>query len=1021
LNAGLISTTASSFNTRPSGSLGITGALNAGSLVSVSNPLIDPDGMPASNASGSIRYQWRLNGAAIAGATESTYRIAATDVGGRLSVSAIYTDLGGTQEFVTSATSSAIQPGAATPAPYSALPRVRMETSLGNFVVELESDRAPITVSNFLKYVNANFYDGTEFHRIISTFMAQGGGYDFVNGNFVPRSPLFSPIVLERTSTTGLSNLTGTLAMARTSVANSATSEFFVNLADNLFLDAAGTSDGNGYAVFGRVVGGGPEVMAELKKVPVVDNGAGEISKPTVAVTLTDVVSVDPPANAAPSGSVVIAGLPVQGRTLVARSLISDADGIPASGQAGAISYYWKVNGEMIPGAFSSSLALTQSMVGKSITAVASYTDVLGVSGYVSSAPIKVIDANDSPGGRVTISGTPTAGSTLTASSSLVDLDGIPAAGQPGALQWQWNVGGTPVAGMTGNSYVVGTADVGKPITVTATYTDLAGTAERVTSEAAGSFAPTPAPALPRAWLRTNYGDLLIELEATRAASTVNNFVQYVKSGFYNSTVFHRVIDGFMVQGGGYTLNSSGQYTYKTPTQAAIALQRTSETGLSNTFGTIAMARTSDPNSATSQFFINVADNLFLDANPSTGADGYAVFGRVVDGFATLDLLASVPVRANGGEVSSPTVVIGIVGSYYDPKPPAGDVFITGRLMQGQTLTAQHTLTDPDGLSASGLLGWVWRVDGVPATGVTPSASFFLTQAYVGREISVEAVYRDNAGNIGYVASAPTREVALPIDARTDLADALVAAGVTGARAAAVTGSVYHWNAHVLLNDVQITAQAGLVNAVVGPLAPPAPAAETSADGRWTIDSLDFDVLVQVSASRAVGLGETSRAIDAADVLAALKLANGRTPNATQGEAPQPISPYQVLAADVDRNGKVTQDDALGILKIAIGATDSPAPAWRFAAESETLWNPLTGSVYTRQSVPVADTAASARSGQEQPVNLVGVLTGDVDGSWQPGNAEAAQVGGYDQLPTDYFQSLGLTPEALAQFGIAIG
>jgi cyclophilin family peptidyl-prolyl cis-trans isomerase len=1022
LNAGFTSATASSFNTRPTGSLGITGALSTGSLVSVSNQLIDANGIPASNASGSVRYQWRLNGAAIAGATESTYRIAAADAGGRLSVSAVYTDLGGTQEFVASVPSSAIQPGTATPAQYTALPRVRMETSLGNLVVELESDRAPTTVNNFLKYVNANFYDGTEFHRIISTFMAQGGGFDFVNGNFAAKSPLFAPIVLERTSTTGLSNLTGTLAMARTSVANSATSEFFINLVDNDYrLDAAATSDGNGYAVFGRVVDGGPEVMVKLKEISVVDNGAGEVSKPTVPVTLTDVVSINPPANAAPSGSVVIAGLPVQGRTLVARSLITDADGTPASGQAGAISYYWKANGEMIPGAFSSSLPLTPSMVGKSITAVASYTDLLGVSGYVASTPVKVIDANDSPSGRITIIGTPTAGSTLTASSSLVDVDSIPAAGQPGALQWQWHVGGVPVAGVTGNSYVVGSADTGKPITVTATYTDLAGTVESVTSAPAGSFTTTPAPALPRAWLRTNYGDLLIELEATRAASTVNNFVQYVKSGFYNNTVFHRVIDGFMVQGGGYTLNSTGQYTYKTPTQAAITLQRTSETGLSNTFGTIAMARTSDPNSATSQFFINVADNLFLDANPSTGADGYAVFGRVIDGVATLDLLASVPVRANGGEVSSPTVVIGIVGSYYDPRPPAGDVFVTGRPMQGQTLTAQHTLSDPDGLSASGLLGWVWRVDGVPATGVTPSTTFFLNQTHVGREISVEAVYRDNAGNIGYVASSPTSEVGLPIDARLDLSAALAAAGVTGARAAAVTGSVYHWRSHVLLDDVQVTTQAASVNTGAGSAAPTAPVAHTSADGRWTVDSLDFDVLLRVSANRLAESGETARAIDASDVLAALKLANGRAPNATQGESPLPISPYQVLAADIDRDGRVTQDDALGILKIAVGTSDSPAPAWRFAGESETLWNPLTGSVYTRQSVPVADTAASARSGQDKLVNLVGVLTGDVDGSWRPGGVDAAPAGGYDQLPVDYFQSLGLAPEALAQFGIGMG
>ena len=130
---------------------------------------------------------------------------------------------------------------------------------------------------------------------------------------------------------------------ARAANPNSASAQFYVAL------QALPELDGS-YAVFGRVVSGGPAVMAELKKVPVVDNGAGEVSKPTVPVTLTDVVSVDLPTNAPPSGSVVIAGIPIQGRTLVARSLLSDADGIPASGQPGALSYYWKANGEMIPG-----------------------------------------------------------------------------------------------------------------------------------------------------------------------------------------------------------------------------------------------------------------------------------------------------------------------------------------------------------------------------------------------------------------------------------------------------------------------------------------------------------------------------------------------------------------------------------------------------------------------------------------------------------------------------------------------
>jgi cyclophilin family peptidyl-prolyl cis-trans isomerase len=1009
-------------NTRPAGTLNITGTPRAGELLTVSQTLTDPDGLPAAGAAGAMAYQWRSNGAAIVGATGTTYRLSPADVGSRITVSAAYTDLGGTAETMTSAPSSAVLAPLAIAAPnYSPLPRVLLKTSLGDVVVELEADRAPVTVTNFLRYANTNFYDGTEFHRIISTFMAQGGGYDLEGTNFVRRASTFSPIPLERTSTTGLSNLTGTLAMARTSVADSATSEFFINLADNLFLDAAYASDGNGYAVFGRVASVGSDLMSKLKAVQVVDNGSGEVSKPTSAVTLVDVLPVSETTNAAPTGSVMVSGLPIQGRSLIALSQLADADGIPASGQPGAISYYWKADGILIPGAQSASLTLTQAMVGKAITAVAAYTDLKGTSGYVASDPIKVINANDLPGGRVVISGTPAAGATLTASHSLTDQDGIPAAGQPGALRWQWNVDGQPVAGRNQSSFLVSAAEANKSISVTASYTDLAGTAESITSAAAGSAVSVAAPGLPRAWLRTNYGDLLIELESTRAASTVANFVQYVKSGFYNGTIFHRVIDGFMIQGGGYTIDSTGQVTYKTPTQEPIALQSTAVTGLSNTFGTIAMARTGDPNSATSQFFINVADNLFLDANRAADGNGYAVFGRVLDGYPTIDILRTVPVRASGGEVSSPTITIGIVGSYYDPKPPGGEVLITGNPVQGQTLTAQHTLVDPDGFSTSSLVGWVWRADGIPVSAISPTPSFQLTPAHVGKVISVEAIYRDSAGNIGYVPSASTAEVGLLTAVPANFSTSAASAGAAGARAAALTGSIYHWKSHALIDEVQVTAQA---QAVTSADTPPAPFAHSGIDGRWAIDGLDFDGLLRVTAGREAGAGEVARAVSAADALAALKLATGRTSNPPTADGLQsaaPISPYQVLAADIDRDGKVTPTDADAILKLALGVSDAPASRWRFAGESEVLWNTATGSVYTRHSVAATDTAVSARAGQTAAVNLVGVLTGDVDGSWTPGDSEPLPDRAYDQLPTDYFQSLGLAPEALAQWGLTQG
>lgn len=139
----------------------------------------------------------------------------------------------------------------------------------------------------------------------------------------------------------------------------------------------------------------------------------------------------------------------------------------------------------------------------------------------------------------------------------------------------------------------------------------------------------------------TNMGSFVIELNAKAAPKTVENFLAYVKSGFYKNTLFHRVIPNFMIQGGGFVMGMEEK-----DTRAPIALE--SRNGLSNVRGTIAMARTNDPNSATSQFFINVRDNRFLDANQAQDGNGYAVFGKVVSGMSTVDAIARVKTHSVG-------------------------------------------------------------------------------------------------------------------------------------------------------------------------------------------------------------------------------------------------------------------------------------------------------------------------------------------------------------------------------------
>lgn len=160
-------------------------------------------------------------------------------------------------------------------------PRVEITTNLGKIVVQLDPARAPITTKNFLTYVNEGFYKGTIFHRVIGTFMIQGGGFT----EDLKEKPTHAPIPLE--SRNGLSNDKYTIAMARTSYPHSATSQFFINVADNYFLNASKAQDGYGYAVFGQVVSG-TDVVDKIAGVKTGSRGFMN-DVPTESVIIQDV------------------------------------------------------------------------------------------------------------------------------------------------------------------------------------------------------------------------------------------------------------------------------------------------------------------------------------------------------------------------------------------------------------------------------------------------------------------------------------------------------------------------------------------------------------------------------------------------------------------------------------------------------------------------------------------------------------------------------------------------------------
>ncbi|WP_363320231.1 peptidylprolyl isomerase [Ferrovum sp.] len=154
--------------------------------------------------------------------------------------------------------------------------------------------------------------------------------------------------------------------------------------------------------------------------------------------------------------------------------------------------------------------------------------------------------------------------------------------------------------------------------------------------------------------LKTNFGDIVLTLDAEKAPKTTDNFLSYVREGFYDNTIFHRVIDGFMIQGGGFEPGMKQK-------EARAPIENEATNGLSNVRYTIAMARTSDPHSATAQFFINVKDNHFLDhTEPNRNGYGYCVFGQVTEGQDIVDRIKGVPTgnRMGHGDVPQEDVLI---------------------------------------------------------------------------------------------------------------------------------------------------------------------------------------------------------------------------------------------------------------------------------------------------------------------------------------------------------------------------
>ncbi len=586
-------------------------------------------------------------------------------------------------------------------------PQITLQSSLGTVVLELYPEQAPITVSNMLAYVDGEFYDNTLFHRVIDGFMVQGGG---LTSGLVAKTPTYGAIPLE--SNSGLSNVRGSIAMARTNVADSATTQFFINQVDNTFLNYSSAAS-PGYAVFGQVVSG-LAVIDSIAQVATTTVG-GYADVPVADITITSI------------------------RQTVAGSSITNADTLQVSGlEAGAQWSYSLDGGSSWNTGSGSSFALPL--------------------GDYAAAQIQVRQT-DAAGNASTSSGK------LTSALAITDIDVTLTDNLPGTanrstgnvaytLQFSESVSGLAADDFTAtNGTVASVTGSGSAWTVNITPTlgvasgmigltlkagavsDALGNLNASaanSSQAIDTVAPV-APKLvtstafnylvnPQVTLQTSLGTVVLELYPEQAPITVANMLAYVDGGFYDNTLFHRVINDFMVQGGGFNAGLA----YKTPTYGAITLE--SNNGLSNVRGSIAMARTSVADSATSQFFINQVDNTYLNYS-SAASPGYAVFGQVVSGLSVIDSIAQVATAT--------------VGSYTNV--PVTDVVITSlhQTVAGSSFTRAGTL-QVSGLEAGAQ--WSYSLDGGSTWSTGSGSSLTLpVGSYAANQIQVRQT--DAAGN----------------------------------------------------------------------------------------------------------------------------------------------------------------------------------------------------------------------------------------------------------------------------------
>jgi hypothetical protein len=743
-------------NDLPTGSVTISGTPTQNQVLTASNTLVDIDGL------GPITYQWKRGGAAISGATSATYTLIQADVGSAITVTASYIDLQGAAESKTSAATAAVANVNDSPTgsvTIAGTPTQNQILTVSNTLVDVDG-LGPITYQWKRGGVAISGATGQTYTLVqadVNSAITVTASYTDLQG--IPESATSAATA---TVTNVNDPVAGEVTISGTPTENQVLTAITSGLSD---LDGLGAFSYQwmraGSNISGATASTYTLIQADVGqaisvKVSYTDLQGTPESK-TSAATAT-VVNV----NDLPTGSVTISGTPTQNQVLTASNTLSDLDGL------GPITYQWKRGGAAISGATSATYTLIQVDVGSAITVTASYTDIQGAAeSKTSAATAAVANVNDSPTGSVTIAGTPTENQILTVSNTLGDLDGL------GPITYQWKRGGVAISGATGSTYTLVQADVNSAITVTASYTDLQGIPESVTSAATTAVANVNDPLTGDVTISGTPTENQVLTAITSGLSDLDGLgafsYQWIRaesniSGATAST--YTLVQADVGQAISVKVSYTDlQGTPESKTSAATAIV-TNVNDLPT--GSVTIAGTPTQNQ------ILTVSNTLGDVDglgPITyqwKRGGVAISGATGSTYTLVqaDVNSAITVTASytdlqGTPESKTSAATAAVANVNDS--PTGSVTIAGTPTQNQILTVSNTLGDVDGL---GPITYQWKRGGVAISGATGS-TYTLVQSDVDSAITVTASYTDLQGTPESVTSAATALVANVNDSPT--------------------------------------------------------------------------------------------------------------------------------------------------------------------------------------------------------------------------------------------------------------